>query len=145
MTEAATLTSNDRVLEIGTGSGYQAAVLSRLANEVVSVGVVEALRERATRLLAELRISNVVVLPATDVLGAPERGPYDAILVTAAAPELPLPLIDQLAEGGRIVAPIGTRDAQELVVATKRGGVLERRSLGACRFVPLRGQYGFED
>lgn len=145
MTEAAALSSDDRVLEIGTGSGYQAAVLSRLCHELVSVEVVDALRERAAALLDELGIGNVIVLAADDVLGAPERGPFDAILVTAAAPDLPPPLLDQLAEGGRIVAPIGSRDRQELVVATKRGSNLKRRSLGSCRFVPLRGQYGFED
>lgn len=145
MTEAAALTSEDRVLEIGTGSGYQAAVLSRLAYEVITVEVIEALRERAAALLADLEIGNVTVLAANDVLGAPDRGPYDAILVTAAAPDLPPPLVDQLAEGGRLVAPIGQRDAQELVVATKHGDRLDRRSLGDCRFVPLRGQYGFED
>lgn len=145
MTEAAALKSDDRVLEIGTGSGYQAAVLSQLCHEVVSVEVVDALREGAAAVLSDLGITNVIVLPATAILGAPERGPYEAIVVTAAAPDLPPPLIDQLAEGGRIVAPIGSRDRQELVVATKRGETLERRSLGGCRFVPLRGQYGFED
>jgi protein-L-isoaspartate(D-aspartate) O-methyltransferase len=145
MTEAAALTSEDRVLEIGTGSGYQAAVLSRLAHEVVTVEVVDALREHAAQLLAELGITNVTVLPADGVLGAPARGPYGAILVTAAAPDLPPPLTDQLAEGGRIVAPIGSREAQDLVVATRHGDHLERRSLGGCRFVPLHGEYGFED
>ncbi|MDA0351629.1 MAG: protein-L-isoaspartate(D-aspartate) O-methyltransferase [Chloroflexi bacterium] len=145
MTEAAALSSTDRVLEIGTGSGYQAAVLSHLAHEIVSVEVVDALREGAAELLRDLGIDNVIVLAAGAELGAPERGPYDAILVTAAAPELAPPLIDQLAEGGRMVAPIGSRDAQELVVATKHGARLERRSLGGCRFVPLRGEYGFED
>ena len=144
MTEAAALSADDRVLEIGTGSGYQAAVLSRLAGSIVSVEVVDALRERAAELLAELGYDNVTVLPAGDELGAPDLGPYDAILVTAAAPDLPPPLVDQLAEGGRIVAPIGSRDNQDLVVATKRGDRLERRSLGPCRFVPLRGDYGFE-
>ena len=145
MTEAAAISSDDRVLEIGTGSGYQAAVIAQLAYKLVTVEVVDELRERAATLLVELGIDNVEVLPAGDVLGAPEHGPYDAILVTAAAPDLPPPLIDQLAEGGRIVAPIGHRDSQELVVATKRGDALEQRSLGGCRFVPLRGRYGFED
>jgi len=145
MTEAASLSSEDRVLEIGTGSGYQAAVLSQLCCEVVSVEVVDELREGAAEVLAELGIEQVTVLPAGATLGAPERGPYDAILVTAAAPDLPPPLIDQLAEGGRLVAPVGSRDSQELVVATRHGERLEQRSLGACRFVPLRGEYGFED
>jgi protein-L-isoaspartate(D-aspartate) O-methyltransferase len=145
MTEAASITSGDRVLEIGTGSGYQAAVLAQLTNNIITVEVVDELREHAAELLRELGIEGVTVLPAGEELGAPEHGPYDVILVTAAAPDLPPPLVDQLAEGGRIVAPIGTRDAQELVVATKHGDHLERRSLGGCRFVPLRGPYGFED
>lgn len=143
MTEAAAIQPTDRVLEIGTGSGYQAAVLSHLASEIVSVEVVPELRARATELLAELGIDNVTVLDAGDELGAPEYGLFDVILVTAAAPELPPPLVEQLAEGGRIVAPIGSRDSQELMVVTKRDGVLDRRSLGSCRFVPLRGQFGF--
>jgi protein-L-isoaspartate(D-aspartate) O-methyltransferase len=143
MTEAAHLGGDERVLEIGTGSGYQAAVLARLAREVVSVEVVDELRERAAALLEELGIDNVTVLPAGDELGAPERGPYDAILVTAAAPEIPPPLIDQLALGGRIVIPVGRRHDQELIVATKTEHGLERESLGGCRFVPLVGRYGF--
>jgi protein-L-isoaspartate(D-aspartate) O-methyltransferase len=145
MTEAAAIQPTDRVLEIGTGSGYQAAVLAQLAAEIVSVEVVPELRARAADLLAELGIDNVTVLDAGDALGAPEYGLYDVILVTAAAPDLPPPLVEQLAEGGRIVAPIGSRDAQELVVATKRDGALDRKSLGGCRFVPLRGPFGFGD
>ena len=145
MTEAAAIGSGDRVLEIGTGSGYQAAVMSQLAYRVVTVELVDTLRDRATKLLAELEIENVLVLPAGEEIGAAGHGRYDAILVTAAAPDLPPPLIDQLAEGGRIVAPIGRREAQELVVATKHNDKIERRSLGGCRFVPLRGRYGFED
>jgi len=145
MTEAAALSSDDRVLEIGTGSGYQAAVLSHLIHQLITIEIVDPLRERAAALLTELGIENVTVLPPGGDLGAPERGPYDAILVTAAAPDLPPPLIEQLAEGGRIVAPIGGRDAQELVVATRCGDHLERRSLGGCRFVHLQGHYGFED
>ncbi len=145
MTEAAAIIADDRVLEIGTGSGYQAAVVAQLANNIITVEVVAELRERAAALLAELRIDNVEVLLAGDDLGAPDRGPYDVILVTAAAPDLPPPLINQLADGGRIVAPIGRRNSHELVVGTRRGDNLDRRSLGGCRFVPLRGRYGFED
>jgi len=145
MSEALDLTGSERVLEIGTGSGYQAAVLARLVAEVVTVEVVDELREQAAEVLADLGITNVRCLPAReDTLGAPEHGPYDAIIVTAAAPSVPASLVEQLSEGGRIVIPVGTRAAQELLALTKRGDRLERRSLGPCRFVPLVGPGGFD-
>ncbi len=145
MSEALDLTGSERVLEIGTGSGYQAAILARLAAEVVSVEVVDELREQAEQTLTDLGITNVRCLPAPeDMLGAPEHGPYDAIIVTAAAPSVPSSLVEQLRDGGRIVIPVGTREAQELLALTKHGGRLERRSLGPCRFVPLVGPGGFD-
>ncbi len=143
MTEALTLTGDERVLEIGTGSGYQAAVLARLVADVVSVEVVDELRERAAETLAGLGVRNVRCLPAGEDLGAPAHAPFDAIIVTAAAPELPRALIDQLREGGRIVIPVGSRQAQELMLARRRDGALDRQSLGGCRFVPLIGPGGF--
>ena len=143
MTEALTLAGDERVLEIGTGSGYQTAVLARLAADVVSVEVVDELRERAAGTLAGLGVRNVRCLPAGEELGAPAYAPYDAIIVTAAAPELPQTLVDQLGERGRIVIPIGSRQAQELTLARRRDGALDRRSLGGCRFVPLIGPGGF--
>jgi protein-L-isoaspartate(D-aspartate) O-methyltransferase len=143
MTEAAGLGGEERVLEVGTGSGYQAAVLARLAREVVTVERVDALRLRARQALEQLGVRNVRCLPAARELGAAREGPYDAIVVTAAAPAVPQTLVDQLAEGGRLVIPVGSRSEQELLVVTKRGARLETRSLGGCRFVPLIGEDGF--
>ena len=140
MTEALQLAGSESVLEVGTGSGYQAALLSRLAARVVSIERIAPLAERAARVLAELEYDNVDVHVAGPQLGWPAGAPYDAIIVTAAAPEIPLELLDQLALGGRLVIPVGSRDLQELVRVTKtpRGAV--RNNLGPCRFVPLLGR-----
>jgi len=145
MTEALALTGDERVLEIGTGSGYQAAVLARLCRELVTVEVIDELREGAERVLHALGITNVSVLRATDELGAPALGPYDAIIVTAAAPSVPAPLLEQLAVGGRLVIPVGTREEQRLVLVTRTTDGTTTRNLGACRFVPLVGPHGFND
>ena len=145
MTEALALSGGERVLEIGTGSGYQAAVIARLAGEVVTVERVDALRERAAATLDRLAVDNVRCLPAAEELGAPQHAPYDAIIVTAAAPDAPRPLLDQLRDGGRMVVPIGSRDRQQLVVLTAAGGGVERRVITGCRFVPLLGAGGFAD
>ena len=145
MTQALQLEGGERVLEVGTGSGYQAAVLSLLAERVVSVERIPRLANRAGRLLAELGYSNVEVHLAGERAGWPEAGPYDAIIVTAASPEIPVELLDQLALGGRLVIPVGSRTLQELVriVKTPRGA--ERHNLGPCRFVPLLGPSGWPD
>jgi len=143
MTEAAALVGDERVLEVGTGSGYQAAVLARLAREVVSVERVDTLRHRARATLARLGVRNVRCLPAGRVLGAAAEAPFHAILVTAAAPAVPRALVEQLADSGRLVIPVGTRREQELLVVTKRGDRLAQRSLGGCRFVPLIGEGAF--
>ncbi|MDP2326948.1 MAG: protein-L-isoaspartate(D-aspartate) O-methyltransferase [Dehalococcoidia bacterium] len=145
MTEALALTGDERVLEIGTGSGYQAAVLARLCRELVTVEVIDELREGAERVLHALGITNVRVLRASDDLGAPAFGPYDAIIVTAAAPSVPAPLLEQLAEGGRLIIPVGTREEQRLVLVTRTTDGTTTRNLGACRFVPLVGPHGFSD
>lgn len=144
MTEALELQGDERVLEIGTGSGYQAAILGRIAAEVVTVERVPELYERARATLAEQGADNVVCLLAGDELGAADRGPFDAIIVTAALPELPPALVAQLRDGGRIVAPVGSRGLQELVVAKRRGATLDVRELGPCRFVPVLGSGGFD-
>ena len=137
MTEAMRLRGDERVLEVGTGSGYQAALLSLLAREVVSVERIPELARSAAERLRELGYCNVTVHVAGDRLGRPQDGPYDAITVTAGAPEVPSSLVDQLAMGGRLVVPVGGRRLQQLVRATKsdRGVTIER--LGDCRFVPL--------
>ena len=148
MTEAAALAGPDggeRVLEVGAGSGYQAAVLAHLAAEVVAVERIEELRVAAARRLAQLGLRNVRCLAAGERLGAPAEAPFDAILVTAAAPSVPAGLVDQLAEGGRLVIPVGDRVGQELLVVTRRGGGVRQRSLGGCRFVPLIGDEAFPE
>ena len=145
MTQALQLRGGERVLEVGGGSGYQAAVLSCIAREVVTTEINAALCQRARATLAELGIENVRVLEADpEVIGAPDEGPFDGILVAAASPELPPPLVDQLRLGGHIVIPIGTRDAQQLMLVTRTEDGLEWDDLGPCRFVPLLGRYGID-
>jgi protein-L-isoaspartate(D-aspartate) O-methyltransferase len=139
MTEALALTGSEKVLEVGTGSGYQAAVLAELAREVVTVERIPELAQRAAQVLAELGYSNVRVQVSGAELGWPQEGPYDAIIVTASAPRLPRSLLAQLAEGGRMVIPVGGRDLQELLLVEKGRQGTRQRSLGPCGFVPLIG------
>jgi protein-L-isoaspartate(D-aspartate) O-methyltransferase len=143
MTEALRLQGHERVLEIGTGSGYQAAVLSRLAAVIFSIERIAELAAQARAILAMVRIMNVHVLVGDGSLGLPEHGPYDAIVVTAAAPKVPPALIEQLTLAGRLVIPVGDRHEQTLVrlTATNSGPHIEH--LGGCRFVPLIGQQGW--
>ena len=145
ITEALRLQPADRVLEVGGGSGYQAAVLAELVPEgrVVTVEVVRRLAERARETLDDLDYQNIVVEDASESLGCAWRGPYDAIVVSAAAPSLSPDLIDQLAVGGRMVVPVGNRDQQELVCALRTGEGVSLRMLGPCRFVPLIGRGAF--
>ncbi|GMU40170.1 MAG: protein-L-isoaspartate O-methyltransferase [Chloroflexota bacterium] len=145
MTAALHLRGDERVLEIGTGSGYQAAVLARLCREVVSVEVVDSLREGAERVLHALDIDNVRVFRAGDDLGMPGLAPFDAIIVTAAAPAVPDVLVAQLAAARRLVIPVGTREEQHLLVVTRTADGTASEDLGPCRFVPLVGPYGFEE
>ena len=143
MTEALRLQGRERVLEIGTGSGYQAAVLSRLAVVVFSIERIPALAAQARATLALMGIMNVHVLVGDGSLGLPGHGPYDAVVVTAAAPKVPPALVNQLKLAGRLVIPVGDRHEQTLVrlTATNKGPQVER--LGGCRFVPLIGQQGW--
>jgi|TARA_B100000809_G_scaffold74860_1_gene72606 protein-L-isoaspartate(D-aspartate) O-methyltransferase len=145
ITEALRLQPDDRVLEVGAGSGYQAAVLAELVPEgrVVTVELVRSLAERARNTLEDLDYENVIVEDATDELGCPWRGPYDAIVVSAAAPSLAPRLVNQLAVGGRMVVPVGNRDQQELVCVLRTGEGISLRMLGPCRFVPLIGREAF--
>ena len=140
MTEALRLKGSEKVLEIGTGSGYQTALLSRLAKHVVTVERIPPLAERAARVLSGLGHANVEVHEGGDVLGWPQGAPYDAIIVTAAAPEVPRELLDQLGSGGRLVIPVGGRELQELVRIVKTPEGALRHNLGPCRFVPLLGK-----
>jgi protein-L-isoaspartate(D-aspartate) O-methyltransferase len=137
MTQALSLRGDEKVLEVGTGSGYQAALLSMLAREVVSVERIPELAGEAARRLEALGYANVRVFVAGETLGWSEEAPYDAIIVTAGAPEVPSSLVDQLAMGGRLAVPVGGRRVQYLVLADRsdRGVTLQR--LGECRFVPL--------
>ena len=145
MTEAMELSGGDRVLEIGTGSGYQTAILSALTprGRVVSMERVPALMQQARQRLQELGYRNVEVQQAGSSLGCPSKGPYDAIIVTAAAPRLPESLLSQLAIGGRLVIPVGTLSQQELVQVRRTDEGLSLRVLGPCRFVPLLGAEAF--
>lgn len=140
MTQALQLTGNESVLEIGTGSGYQAALLSELAVKVITIERIGPLAQRAQDRLAELGYTNVEVHVARDDLGWPDEAPYDGIVVTAAAPDVPYELLQQLANGGRLVIPVGSRSLQELVRITKTPQGAVRNNLGGCRFVPLLGK-----
>ncbi len=139
MSELAQIGPEDRVLEIGTGSGYQAAVLARLAREVYSIEILAPLAERARATLKELGIDNVSVRAGDGYQGWPDKAPFAAILVTAAPPAVPAPLKEQLAIGGRLVIPVGTGD-QELRVITRTEHGFEERSVFAVRFVPMTGK-----
>lgn len=143
MTEAARIGPEDRVLEIGTGSGYQAAVLARLARFVFSIERIAPLARGAKVLLDALGVENVSIKVMDGTLGWRALAPYDAILVTAAAPDVPEPLVDQLAEGGRLVVPVGARETQVIRVVERHGERLITTDLqGAC-FVPLIGRHGW--
>jgi protein-L-isoaspartate(D-aspartate) O-methyltransferase len=145
MTELLHPEPTDNVLEIGAGSGYQAAVLSLLVRRLTTIERVAAIADLARRNLKSLGISNVTVIEGDGTLGYPAHAPYDGIIITAAAPAVPQPLIEQLAEGGILVAPIGGRDIQDLVILHKEGGTCIQEDYGGVRFVPLIGRYGWEN
>ena len=144
MTAALRLSGTEKVLEIGTGSGYQTAILARLSREVVTIERLPSLSAEARRRLAAMEIANVTFAVGDGSLGAPERAPFDRILSAAASPSVPGPWISQLTEGGIIVLPMGSRYEQELTRVTRAGDRTETASLGGCRFVPLVGMYGFQ-
>lgn len=145
MTQALELTGSERVLEIGAGSGYQAAILAELADTVITVERLPELAESARRVLESLDYRNVEVYVAGEALGWPERAPYDAVIVSAAAPRIPPELIDQLVIGGRLVIPVGSRYLQQLykIIRMKRKNKVQ--DLGGCCFVPLIGKGAWED
>ena len=143
MTQALELRPKDRVLEVGTGSGYQAAVLRQLVARVVTVERIAALAEEAADRLARLGLDGIEVHAGDGTLGWPSAAPFDAVVVTAGGPEVPAPLLDQLADGGRLVAPVGPRHAQELVRVRRTGDRTECEDLGPVAFVPLLGEAGW--
>lgn len=145
MTELLELTGSEKVLEVGTGSGYQAAILAELARLVITVERLPALTEGAKRVLDSLGYTNVVVHLAEKTLGWPAEAPYDAIMVTAGAPKVPVDLLAQLAIGGRLVIPVGSRYVQELYKVTKRRKKNIVQHLGGCRFVPLIDKNAWEE
>jgi protein-L-isoaspartate(D-aspartate) O-methyltransferase len=142
MTDLLSVSPGDRVLEVGAGSGYQAAILATLGAEVFSIERIPEVARIAEENLRRAGISNVHVIVGDGTIGYPQGAPYQGIIVTAAAPTVPSPLVDQLAEGGRLVIPIGGRDVQELVRLEKKGGTITRTSYGGGGFVPLVGEHG---
>jgi len=144
MTEALELTGNEKVLELGAGSGYQAAILAELSQWVITVERIPALAENAKRLLSDLGYTNIEVLLANETLGWQRGAPYDAIMVTAAAPRVPDELLSQLTLGGRMVIPVGSRFIQELCKITRRKNGNIVQNLGGCRFVSLIGKGAWE-
>ena len=143
MAAALSLAGQENVLEIGTGCGYQAAVLSLLAREVHTVELLPDLAQSAADRLQRLGYGNVHVHAGDGTLGWPASSPYNAILIAAAAPSIPEPLLQQLAEGGRLIAPVGDLDKQELHVITMHEGKFVLKPGGPCRFVPLMGEFGW--
>ena len=141
MTELADLKRDDRVLEIGTGSGYQAAVLAEITSEVYTIEILASLAERARATLERLKYKNVQVRAGDGYQGWPEKAPFAAILITAAAERVPQPLLDQLAEEGKLIMPVGAVDElQSLTVITRKGGRFEREEVLPVRFVPMTGE-----
>ena len=145
MTQALALTGRERTLEVGTGSGYQTAVLAELSVEVSTVERIPELLRRAEAVLNDLGYANIRFKAFDGTLGWDEHKPFDAVLVTAGAPGIPRPLRDQLADGGRLVIPVGNRHSQELVKITRSGDRFEESYLGGCRFVDLIGVHGWKD
>lgn len=140
MLSALELRRTDKVLEVGTGSGYQAAVLAEMVNRVVTVERVQSLADSARERLKSLGYANIEVHLAKDALGWPEEAPYDAIIVAAGAPKLPPDLMNQLAIRGRLIIPVGSRENQELMKVTRTSDGFSVQTLGGCRFVPLIGK-----
>ena len=145
MTEALKLTGSEKVLEVGTGSGYQTAILAKLARLVITIERLPALAETARGVLDSLGYTNIVVHLAEETLGWQGEAPYDAIMVTAGAPSVPAELLAQLAIGGRLVIPVGSRYVQELYKITRRRKKNIVQNLGGCRFVSLIGRDAWEE
>jgi protein-L-isoaspartate(D-aspartate) O-methyltransferase len=145
MTEALELKGSENALEIGTGSGYQTAILAGLCSRVYTIERIKSLLGNARKLLSQLGYDNILFKTFDGTLGWKEYAPFDAIMVTAGAPSLPTPLMDQLADDGRMIIPVGDRYSQELIKVIRKGKSLEQESLGGCRFVNLIGVHGWSD
>jgi len=145
MTQALELTKDDRVLEIGTGSGYQATILAEIAYRVYTIERIRSLYLQARRLFDEMRLFNIVTRYGDGTKGWEEESPFDAIIVTAGAPVLPSALLVQLAVGGRLVVPVGNQHTQDLIRITKDERGLHQTNLGGCRFVKLVGEQGWKE
>lgn len=145
MTQALMLREDDRVLEIGTGSGYQTAILAELAHKVYSIERIRELTQKARRVLDELGYFNVLYKVGDGSRGWKEHAPFDAIIVTAGAPSVPQPLVDQLAMDGRLVVPVGDRYSQELIVVERIKEGVRKTNLGGCRFVDLVGEHAWDE
>lgn len=143
MTQSLYLHGHEKVLEIGTGSGYQTAILGEVAATVISIERYDELARVAQRRLGALGYRNVEIHVGDGTQGWPPEAPYEAIIVTAGAPRVPYPLLHQLADGGRLVIPVGSRFDQDLILFIRRGPEFEKRNLGPCRFVPLTGEEGW--
>lgn len=145
MSEVAMLRGAERVLEVGTGSGYQSAILARLAAEVYSIEFIDSLHDRARAILSAMGITNVHLRCSDGSDGWLQAAPFDAIIVTAAMPGIARPLLDQLAPNGRLVAPIGEDELQTMVRISRHDGAWREEYFGECRFVRMTGKYGFQD
>jgi len=145
MTEALMLSNNDKVLEIGTGSGYQAAVLHEIAAHVFSVERIRSLAEHAGNVLASLGYTDIAIKVGDGTLGWPEESPFDAIIVTSGSPEVPEPLLRQLKDGGRMIIPVGSMSHQRLIRLTRTESNFNKEELLSCVFVPLIGEHGWRE
>jgi protein-L-isoaspartate(D-aspartate) O-methyltransferase len=145
MTEGLELTESDRVLEIGTGSGYQAAILAEIAKFVYSIERRDDLAKKAKKILVELKYKNIEIRVDDGTQGWKDESPFDAIIVTASSPDIPSPLVEQLKDGGRMVIPVGGRVSQNLIKIRKVKGKIKKENMGGCRFVKLIGEYGWRD
>jgi protein-L-isoaspartate(D-aspartate) O-methyltransferase len=145
MTQALQLNEDDRVLEIGTGSGYQAAILAEIVHKVYTTERIYSLYAKARKLFEHLKYHNVICRYGDGTKGWQDESPFDAIIVTAGAPDIPFPLVKQLADGGRMIIPVGDQHTQELIKIYKDQSGIHQTNLGGCRFVKLIGQFGWDE
>lgn len=144
MTQCLGLTGKEKVLEIGTGSGYQTAILAQLSAQTFSIERIEVLADKAKKLLGELGIENVKIKVGDGTLGWPEEAPFDRIIVTAASPRVPAPLFEQLKDSGKLIAPLGENFSQVMTLGEKKEGKFVFSEICSCVFVPLVGKYGWK-